>query len=320
MIVISILQMRKPRLRKLEDSGHYNDHDYTATVCVWLMKRPWFWERLRGGEGDNRGWDGWMASPTQWTRVWVNTGSWWWTGRPGVLQSVGSQRVAHDWATELNWTEWNENSEPLKHPKRTLQEWFMSKATHGLSFPSNPQICPLTSPWKFSGVLESVSLIFSPWPGKPWHMVKLSLQTLLSPLFTLFQMCCALSFMYSFSQYLLKTYYASDGSPENRMVSETDVLLDFLLPTVWSFPDWLHSVPSIHDPQPSYNSTACSPARQNPTDSQDPAHTLPPLPPSSTTWGWHSKYWAASWAIIMDTSCQPPVSQVPSFISTLSPP
>jgi len=105
MIVISILQMRKPRLRKLEDSGHYNDHDYTATVCVWLMKRPWFWERLRGGEGDNRGWDGWMASPTQWTRVWVNTGSWWWTGRPGVLQSVGSQRVAHDWATgtELNW-------------------------------------------------------------------------------------------------------------------------------------------------------------------------------------------------------------------------
>ena len=105
MIVISILQMRKPRLRKLEDSGHYNDHDYTATVCVWLMKRPWFWERLRGGEGDNRGWDGWMASPTQWTRVWVNTGSWWWTGRAGVLQSLGSQRVRHDWTTEF-WLLW----------------------------------------------------------------------------------------------------------------------------------------------------------------------------------------------------------------------
>ena len=131
----------------------------------------------------------------------------------------------------------------------------------------------LTSPWKFSGVLESVSLIFSPWPGKPWHMVKLSFQTLLSPLFTLFQMCCALSFTYSFSQYLLKTYYASDGSPENRMVSETDVLLDFLLTTVWSFPDWLHAVPSIHDPRPSYYSTARPPARQSPTDSQDPAHS-----------------------------------------------
>ena len=65
--------------------------------------RPWCWERLRaGGEGDDRGWDGWMASPIQWT-VWVNSGSWWWTGRPGVLMFIGSQRVGHDWATELNW-------------------------------------------------------------------------------------------------------------------------------------------------------------------------------------------------------------------------
>ena len=69
---------------------------------------PWCWERLKaGGEGDDRGWDGWMASPTQWTWVWVNSGSWWWTGRPGMLQSMGSQRVRHDWATELNWTELN---------------------------------------------------------------------------------------------------------------------------------------------------------------------------------------------------------------------
>ena len=55
-----------------------------------------------GGEGDNRGWDGWMASLTQWTLVWVDSGSWWWTGRPGVLQSMGSQRVGHHWATKLN--------------------------------------------------------------------------------------------------------------------------------------------------------------------------------------------------------------------------
>ena len=58
-----------------------------------------------GGEGDDRGWDGWMVSLTQWTWVWVDSGSWWWTGRPGVLQFMGSQRVRHDWATELNWTE-----------------------------------------------------------------------------------------------------------------------------------------------------------------------------------------------------------------------
>ena len=65
-------------------------------------KRPWCWERLKaGGEGDDRGWDGWMASPTQWTWVWVGYGSWWQTGKPGVLQSMGSQRVGHDWATEL---------------------------------------------------------------------------------------------------------------------------------------------------------------------------------------------------------------------------
>ena len=65
------------------------------------LKRPWRWERLReGGEGDNRGWDGWMASPTQWTWVWVNSRSWWWTGRPGVLQSVESPKVRHDWVTE----------------------------------------------------------------------------------------------------------------------------------------------------------------------------------------------------------------------------
>ena len=60
--------------------------------------------RRRGGGGDDRGWDGWMASLARWTWVWVNSRSWWWTGRPGVLRFMGSQRVGHDWATELNWT------------------------------------------------------------------------------------------------------------------------------------------------------------------------------------------------------------------------
>ena len=75
-----------------------------ATSCEELThwKRPWCWEGLgTGGEGDDRGWDGWMASPTRWTWVWVNSGSWWWTERPGMLQFMASQRVGHNWVTEL---------------------------------------------------------------------------------------------------------------------------------------------------------------------------------------------------------------------------
>ena len=77
-----------------------------ATSCEELThwKRLWCLEGLgAGGEGDDRGWDGWMASLTRWTWVWVNSGRWWWTGRPGVLRFIGSQRVGHDWVTELNW-------------------------------------------------------------------------------------------------------------------------------------------------------------------------------------------------------------------------
>ena len=79
-----------------------------ATSCEELThwKRLWCWEGLgAGGEGDNRAWDGWMASLTWWTWVWVNSGSWWWTGRPDMLRFMGSQRVRQDWVTELNWTD-----------------------------------------------------------------------------------------------------------------------------------------------------------------------------------------------------------------------
>ena len=69
------------------------------------LERLWCWEGLRAGEGDDRGWDGWMASPTQWKWVWVNSGSWWWTGRPDMLWFMGSQRVGHDWVTELCFRE-----------------------------------------------------------------------------------------------------------------------------------------------------------------------------------------------------------------------
>ena len=79
------------------------------TLAPWCeelthWKRPWCWARLKaGGEWDDRGWDDWMASLTQWTWVWASSRSWWWTGKPGVLQSMGSQRVRHDWGSELNW-------------------------------------------------------------------------------------------------------------------------------------------------------------------------------------------------------------------------
>ena len=103
-----------PSWRKSVLNIHWKDWCWSwnsitlATCCEELthLKRPWCWERLKaGGEADDRGCDGLMASPTRWTWVWASSGSWWWTGRPGMLQSMGSQRVRHDWATELNWTE-----------------------------------------------------------------------------------------------------------------------------------------------------------------------------------------------------------------------
>jgi len=81
-----------------------NAKNWCKELTHW--KRPWFWERLKaGGEGDNRGWNGRMASLTRWTWIWASSGRWWWTGKPGVLQSMGSQWVRHDWAAELNWNE-----------------------------------------------------------------------------------------------------------------------------------------------------------------------------------------------------------------------
>ena len=101
----SILKEISPGVHWKNWCWNWNSNTLT-TWCEELthLKRPWCWERLRaGGEGDNRGWDGWMALLTQWTWVWVNSRSWWWAGKPGVLRFMGLQRVGHDWATELNW-------------------------------------------------------------------------------------------------------------------------------------------------------------------------------------------------------------------------
>ena len=114
------------------------------TLATWYkdlthLKSPWCWERLRaGGEGDDRGWDGWMSSLTQWTWVWVGSGSWWWTGRPGVLWFMGSQRVGHNWVAELNWT-WKVTQWTYRHPNsswKILQNIF-DKRLRSFSLPHN---------------------------------------------------------------------------------------------------------------------------------------------------------------------------------------
>ena len=96
-----------------------------ATSCEGLTKwkRLWWWQGLGAGEGNDRGWDGWMASRTRWTWVWVNSGSWWQTGRPGVLWFTGLQRVGHDWATELNWMVLFRSTIPLLFCIHSINFW-----------------------------------------------------------------------------------------------------------------------------------------------------------------------------------------------------
>ena len=98
----SILKEISPSLEglMLKLKLQYFDHLMWRTDS--LLKILMLGKLKAGGEGGDRGWDGWMASPTQWKWVWVSSGSWWWTRKPGMLQSMGSQRVGHDWVTELN--------------------------------------------------------------------------------------------------------------------------------------------------------------------------------------------------------------------------
>ena len=100
-----------PSYRRSLLGAHWKDWCQSSSILsTWYeeptyWKRPWCWERLRAGvEGDDRGWDGWMASLIQWTWVWASSGRWWWTGKPGMLQSMGSQRVRHDWVTKQQYS------------------------------------------------------------------------------------------------------------------------------------------------------------------------------------------------------------------------
>ena len=113
--------------RKLQYFGHLMGRTES------LEKLEKCWERLKvGGERDDRGWDGWMASLSRWTWVWASSRSWWWTGRPGVLQSMRLQRVSHNWATELiqywffcDWINFTYNVFKV-HPGCSLCQNFLS--------------------------------------------------------------------------------------------------------------------------------------------------------------------------------------------------
>ena len=116
-------------------------------------KRPWCWEGLgAGGEGDNRVWHGWMASPTRWAWVWVNSGSLWWTGRSGVLRFMGWQRVGHDWAAEVNWEVFDVVGIPS-----------VAASTHGCAVPTHSASWLLLAFLAFSSVLCSIITLEDPW-------------------------------------------------------------------------------------------------------------------------------------------------------------
>ena len=126
-----------------------------ATWCEELThwKRPWYWERLKAeGEGDNRGCDGWLASPTQLTWVWASSRRRWWTGKPGMLQSMGSQRVGDDWVSELNWdTCWMSECKWPLHPWRwRIHPWESC----------GPGFCPLLTTWSV-GKFPNMSVLQS---------------------------------------------------------------------------------------------------------------------------------------------------------------
>ena len=169
---------------------------YPIISCEELThwKRLWCWEGLgAGGEGDDRGWDGWMASQTRWTWVWVNSGSWWWTGRPGVLQFMGSQRVGHDWATELNylsqclsctWYLWNDLSK-LGPTDALCKGEMLTIACFMSDFLPRSGTVPERSPWSLNSPGRAPLLpktterswylqrfVHGALPGPPIHMEK----------------------------------------------------------------------------------------------------------------------------------------------------
>ena len=160
-------------LKEISPSVHWKDWCWSwnsntlATSCKELthLKRPRCWERLRaGGEWDDRGWDGWMASPTRWAWVWVDSGSWWWTGRPGMLQFMGSQRVGHDWVNELNWS---------RERRRSVWSDGVMSSSHFVLYSGKPvpALCLISLTPGQQGLHWSLLCIISPWSSQKSHEI-----------------------------------------------------------------------------------------------------------------------------------------------------
>ena len=121
-----------------------------SAMEVSLEKRPWCWERLKaGGEGDGRGWDGWMASLTQWTWVWASSGRWWGIGKTGVLQSMGlqSRTRLNDWTTLITWQLNRSQSEGSKREKGKSHNVFYNLASGVIFYHSPKFIDHADQPW-----------------------------------------------------------------------------------------------------------------------------------------------------------------------------
>ena len=167
----SPLDCKEIKLKEISPNVHWKDWCWSwnsNTLATWFeeltpWKRPWCWERLKAGrEEDARGWDGWMASLTQRIWVWASSGSWWRAVRPGVLQSMGSQRVGHDWATELNCTlrsntsqiDWYQSLLPIRWNSKNCLLKKVKNLPNFLIIPMHP--CVLS---RFS----HVRLFVTPW-------------------------------------------------------------------------------------------------------------------------------------------------------------
>ena len=144
------------------------------------------WESLRlqgdptsesGGERDDRGWDGWMASLTQWTCIWVSSRSWWWTGRPGVLQFMGSQRVEYDWATELNW----ERMQALPADSTEFRVWVLAFSAGKMRVRKEAGSC---SPYSRCPLTVALQIAW-PGPGGKAHPLPTRLCSL-----GIYSLCC----------------------------------------------------------------------------------------------------------------------------------
>ena len=146
----------------------------SSTLATWCKelthwKRLWCWEGLGAGEGDDRGWDGWMVSLTRWTWVWVNSGSWWWTGKPGVLRFMGS-----DTTERLNWTEGDKSYNHLHRYRRGTWDNSLYILDCNRCYSKVPQTCGMDNrniPFDRSGGCKvqdqgGFFCSFSPWVAR----------------------------------------------------------------------------------------------------------------------------------------------------------